>query len=83
VGTISTNPRYVAGTLAIMTTDGSTTPSRNIRMSDDLWNRLGDVAAGTGTSRAKILGELTRWYLDDMGKLAMPKLPIPSRHPAE
>lgn len=61
-----------------MTTDNHT-PSRNMRMSDDLWDRLGDVATLTGTSRAKILAKLTRWYLDDYGKPAMPDLPIPPR----
>lgn len=48
-------------------------------MSDDLWDHLGAVAAVTGTSRAKIITELTRWYVDEYGKPAMPHLPVPPR----
>lgn len=59
------------------------TPTRYIRIPDDRWEAL-DVAAKIGsTNRAAIVNELIRWYLDDMGKPAMPRLPIPPRPSAE
>ena len=62
-----------------MTEPRTTTPARNLRMSDDLWGRLGEVAQIQGTTRTALITELTRWYLDEYGRPAMPHLPIPPR----
>lgn len=61
-----------------MTSDG-TTPVRHLRVPDDLWEDLGVIAKVQGTSRAAIMIELSRWYVDEYGLPAMPRLPIPPR----
>jgi hypothetical protein len=64
-------------------TEPRTTPMRNVRMSDDLWQQLGDAAKLGGKTRSAVLVELARWYVEDYGQPAMPRLPIPPRPPAE
>lgn len=58
--------------------DSHTTP-RHMRIPDDLWERIGQIATVQGTSRAAITIELLRWYAEEYGQPAMPRLPIPPR----
>jgi metal-responsive CopG/Arc/MetJ family transcriptional regulator len=55
----------------------------HVTVPPDLLARLDDTAAVLGTTRSAILVELARWYVDEYGQPAMPRLPIPPRPPAE
>lgn len=43
------------------------TPLRNIRLDDDLWLRLGEVAAEQGTDRSAIVRSLVAWFVREPG----------------
>jgi len=59
------------------------TPTRYVRIPDAQWDALDAAAKVGGSTRASVINELIRWYLDEYGQPAMPRLPIPPRPPAE
>lgn len=62
--------------------DSGTTP-RHIRISDERWDALEVAAKIGGTTRAAIVNELLRWYLEDYGPTppmpTVPHLPVPPK----
>jgi hypothetical protein len=49
---------------------GRGTPKFGIRVSERLWQRLGEVAAAAGTDRSTVLREFIAWYVrEDRSKL--------------
>ena len=41
------------------------TPHRQVRIDDETWGVLGDLAEMAGTDRSALLRSLVRWYLRD------------------
>jgi GIY-YIG catalytic domain len=60
---------------AIARCDAATGQYRQLRMSDDLWNRLGDALkrADPDSNRSAVLRKFARWYVGDIDD--MPQRP--------
>lgn len=43
------------------------TPLRNVRVDDDLWERLGEVADQQETDRSAIIRALVAWFVREPG----------------
>jgi hypothetical protein len=52
------------------------TPHRSVRVSDQDWADLAQVAASAGTDRAKVINQLVCWYLRRPGA-ELPDRPAP------
>jgi predicted transcriptional regulator len=39
------------------------TPHRQVRIDDDTWDELGDVARARGTDRSALIRDLIAWFL--------------------
>jgi metal-responsive CopG/Arc/MetJ family transcriptional regulator len=54
--------------------DKPKTQHRSVRIDDDLWNKLDEVAKELGVDRATILRDLARWFVREPGA-KLPKRP--------
>jgi len=50
------------------------TPTRPVRIDDDLWRRFGEAATAKDSDRSTVLREFIRWYVRESGA-RMPKRP--------